>query len=134
MMKYGWKKGAVTTEGTMVGGDPAAPPTKWWNHWWLALRGWTTIVTFEVPEEVARDGYFVGFTPESSRKPRHVNGGSWIHAEKEPCHERYFSVRIGREPCEFFVWHIDPVRFRAGEKQQPKVIYDPKIIARSTLH
>lgn len=75
-----------------VKGDKNAPPTRWWNHWWLAWRGWRKVQVFGVSEEAARAGYRVGY--------RLANGKSYL------CPDRLYYVgfraRIRRESREFF--------------------------------
>lgn len=100
--------------GTLVKGDNSAPPTRWWNHLWLAMFGWNMIVTFRVPNEVAAGGYFVGYTPSK--------GSAWY--KKVRCHDEFFSMKVGYEDCVFFALPIDP-------KQPP---CSPTIVGRSKLH
>ncbi|MBP9747587.1 hypothetical protein KBD13_01460 [Patescibacteria group bacterium] len=83
-------KGQVA--GLEMAGDLAAPPTKWWNHLYLALWGWKTIVVLEVSEEVAKAGYRVGYRSFFGRV---MLGEGVLHA-------RRFRMQIGHEPCTFF--------------------------------
>lgn len=78
--------------GLAVAGDLAAPLTRWWNHLFLALWGWKTIVVLEVSEEAAKAGYRVGY--------RSFFGTTMLG--EGVLHTRRFRMRIGHEPCTFF--------------------------------
>src|SRR3989338_7487657 len=86
-----WKKTTDVYRGIMVLGDEKAPPTKWWNHWWLALWGWKKFALFSVAY-VPSSGYLVGFCD--------VNGNTYIQHKWQTSPD--FRVRIGHEPCVFF--------------------------------
>lgn len=93
-----WKKiDATQINGTLVTGDSRAPATRWWNRWWLALRGWKTAVILGVPEKAVMKGYQVGYKP--------AEGPARLKDEVQYDYE--FAVRIGREDCTFFVVDID---------------------------
>ncbi|MFA6429238.1 MAG: hypothetical protein WCV84_01940 [Patescibacteria group bacterium] len=58
-----WTKHQGNVQGVHVEGDKSAPPTKWWNHLYLALWGWKAVTVFEVSEDAAREGYQLGYLP-----------------------------------------------------------------------
>ena len=78
--------------GTLIMGDDSAPPTKWWNHLWLALWGWKTVVVFQVPREAIERGYRVGYRP--------FDGKTML--EEKPNYDKSFRMKVGREDCVFF--------------------------------
>lgn len=100
-MINGWEKLDAMPEGvvgTLVAGDPEAPPTRWWNHWYLLFRGWKTIVTFGVNvESVDNWPYRVGY--------KDFNGNVMLcdHEHSAP----RFTALIGREGCRFFALNED---------------------------
>ena len=111
-----WKKVNVNDGAcTFVQGDKNAPPTRWWNHWWLVLFGWKTIVTFRVPEEVAKAGYYVGYW--AFKGP--------AMCKNERLHDEIFSMKIGHENCRFFI-EIMHGGFKSFKS--------PQLITRGPLH
>jgi hypothetical protein len=89
----GWKKYVgPEVRSTLVMGDEGSPPTRWWNHLWLALWGWKTTVVFQVQREAVERGYRVGY--------RSFDGNSMI--EDVVNFDRQFRVKIGHEDCAFF--------------------------------
>lgn len=88
-----WLRHHGNVEGTNVGGDPTAPPTRWWNHLYLALIGWKMVSIFEVSPATATLGYRVGFLPQ--------NGKAMV--KQEVCHDEKFAMKNGHEECTFFV-------------------------------
>lgn len=108
-----WKKIELDS-GTAVEGNKSAPPTRWWNHLWLALFGWKIVVTFRVPKTLAESGYYIGYSP--------IMGGAMYNTEI--CHDEHFSMKVGHEDCKFFALPV--------ETTQPPC--SPTIVARSRLH
>ena len=84
----------TVTAGILVPGDKLAPPTRWWNHWFLVLFGWKTVATFRVGTSIAKNGYSVGYTTDK--------GVSWQSGET--CHDQFFSLKVGHEDCVFFAY------------------------------
>lgn len=84
--------------GAHVEGDKNVPATKWWNHLWLVLAGWKTMVVFQVMDEAkAEAGYRVGYKDKFGRcKVCHVVSNS-----------RKFKMLIGHEGCTFFAVDLD---------------------------
>ena len=95
---FGWKKEPNPLSGVKVEGDKAMPPTRWWNHLYLLLWGWRTVVVFSVPDEVARAGYFIGFTDFRNRSKR----------ETKPCHDPTFILKVGHEDSTVFIRPFGP--------------------------
>ncbi|MBI2038240.1 MAG: hypothetical protein HYT15_04970 [Candidatus Magasanikbacteria bacterium] len=115
-----WKKVDRVDKGITITGNHGVPPTRWWNHWWLALFGWKTIVTFSLPDEVATSGYRVGFTTK--------DGKSWC--KRTIAHDKFFSMKIGYEDCKFWVK-------AARNPEQPDTdgaVILPELISRGPLH
>ncbi|EKD33120.1 MAG: hypothetical protein ACD_76C00090G0001 [uncultured bacterium] len=118
-----WKR-VCQTEGTLVAGERSAPPTHWWNYLYLAFFGWKTIVTLCVPDSVAQNGYFVGFTT--------MDGASWVKTEAIQ-HDKFFSMRIGHEDTRFFVMTITNPELLGIGTQAAKLVL-PEVVARGPLH
>lgn len=90
---FNWEifQGSIT--GTPVDGDLTAPPTRWWNHLFLALWGWRAVAVFKVGEADAAAGYRVGYKP-STGGPAKLK----THASHAPS----FRMKVGRDDCTFF--------------------------------
>ena len=89
----GWKRfEGPDIRGSLIMGDDSASPTKWWNHLWLALWGWKTVVVFQVPREAIERGYRVGYRP--------FDGKTML--EETINYDRQFRMKVGREDCVFF--------------------------------
>lgn len=86
-----------TAQGTHVQGDASTPPTRWWNHWYLALWGWKIVTVFEVSADDAAQGYQVGYLP--------FDGDPKVEGKLN--HSRRFRMKNGHEDCTFFAVTID---------------------------
>lgn len=90
-----WKRYIAPVRGIKVQGDKKAPPTRWWNHLWLVLFGWKTVVVFtgSVPIKLGLTcGFKVGYRDFHGRA--YISTGS-VKAEG-------FKMLIGHEDCTFF--------------------------------
>lgn len=87
----GWKLFRKPIRGVRVSGDMDMPPTTKWNFW-RVMRKWRKQAVFEVDLTASREGYRVGFRTEDGVAK--IKDGVF--------HEPYFTMRIGREPCNFF--------------------------------
>lgn len=100
-----WERHNKRVEGVLVPGDPSVPPTRWWNHLFLALWRWKTVAVFEVADPLeAIDGYCVGFRP--------MEGPAKVEMGVE--HNRRFRMKVGHEACTFFATNLggNEVRIR----------------------
>lgn len=78
--------------GVMVEGDKNSPPTRWWNHLYLAVFGWKVVTVFEVSAKDAERGYSVGYLP--------IDGKGKVEIKLN--YDRFFRMRNGHEDCTFF--------------------------------
>ncbi|MBU1032435.1 MAG: hypothetical protein ABH820_02750 [Patescibacteria group bacterium] len=90
-----WKKfNANEIVGVEIKGDSFAPPTRWWNHFFLALWGWTTVAVFQVIRPIhTLNGYRIGYKP--FKGPARV-------MSKALKDDPMFRMKIGHEDCIFF--------------------------------
>lgn len=100
-----WKRsdGGKSCNGRTVEGDTTVPPTRWWNHWWLVWRGWSTVAVFEVKTDKAfrvgyRDAWATAYintdllnVPVTGARPL-GRTTRWPH----------FNLLVGFEDCTFF--------------------------------
>lgn len=80
-------------QGTLVSGDTVAPPTRWWNHLYLARWGWKRVAVFKVQQKpVSSILSYVGYYDFRGR----------ARVTRKPIFCQFFRVRVGRESCTFF--------------------------------
>jgi hypothetical protein len=96
-----WQK-TDALPGVEVSGDYSMFPTYRWFRW-LVCWFWRDQVILSVSPEVARMGYFIGFTDFNGRSKR----------AKKVCHALTFSMMVGNEDVIFFIklyapWAGDP--------------------------
>lgn len=88
-----WKRFQGSITGAPVDGDLTQPPTRWWNHFFLARWGWKAVVVFAVDPDDAKAGYRVGYKPST--------GGPTM-LKSDILHDSSFRMKLGRENCTFF--------------------------------
>lgn len=87
-----WRAYTGSMVGIQIEGDESASPTTSWNHWLLNVWDWKAVAVFQVPVELAKRGYHVGFKP----------AGGPPMVDRNPYHDQVFRVKRGREDCIFF--------------------------------
>ena len=101
-------------------GDNGCPPTRWWNHWWLVLRGvWIWAIVIEV-EPSSNQHLMVGYAPSS---------GSPMMRPIPPTATKV-AFRVGHEPCSFFAFNSEgqQVPVKLVHQHIPIVKLDPDIL------
>jgi len=87
-----WKSfTAFQPKGFFIRGDAKATPTKWWNHLWLVLFGWTKVAVLRAADAPA-EGWLIGY--------RDFTGKQLVRTTLI----KVMDVRmlIGHEDCTFF--------------------------------
>ena len=96
--------------GFEIAGDLSVAPTRWFNKWWMHLRGWSKLVTLEFSPELAQKGCSVAF--------RLFDGKEKI--TRTLVHDDAISLYVGREGVHLFVFDADGDEIN---KDQIKVTY-----------
>lgn len=95
-----WNAYEGNVKGVRIEGDASAPPTRWYNHAFLALWGWKKVAVLRVADETrARSGYRVGYKPFEG--PSRVND--------EVFRDPAFRMKVGREDPIFFAVGLDGI-------------------------
>ncbi len=103
---FGWTKVKAQAKiGTLAHGDPAMPPTRWWNHLFLRLFQWRQVTVFEFAPDSASKwfptmGYMVGYKLNDRED-------MWGMLCNTILHDTCFRVRNGYENCVFFAIDLD---------------------------
>ena len=82
---------AFEAKGTPVRGDANVAATKWWNHPWLVLFGWTTVAVLR-PETAPSEDWYIGYRDFTGKQ----------HLRMTPIFASAVRMKIGREDCTFF--------------------------------
>lgn len=130
-----WKQFNPPTapRGVTVPGDPSAPPTKWYNHWLLALAGWKTIAAFQVETDKSFHVGFRNFKGEQYLCDKLLNSQPWQPPKaadttpstgyRLPKIDPGFRVKVGHEACTFFAVDQDgnelPIRHIVSDTGSP---------------
>ncbi len=114
-----WLPYMKIAETTVIKGDITVPATNWFNHLWLRLFVWRTVVIVEVPPPLAKVGYRIGFV-----------AGSTCMATPFRSHHQRFALLIGRESVGFFLItrqseQIPLATWTRGSKEQAKARHIP---------
>ena len=121
-MNMSWNNYDGPAVGTTIAGDKDAPPTRWWNRWYLALFGWKTVTVFEVSREDAMRGYSVGY----------IDFDENAKVEVETSYDRHFRMKNGYEDCAFFAVNSEGKELRL--KVVSRTTVDNSIYADAPLH
>lgn len=92
----GWEEYKGGAKGVFVEGRKNTPPTRWWNHWWLALFGWKDLAILETADGLVHL-LIIGYRPFKGQARLQMTAVTTSRV----------AVRIGHEDCTFFALDAD---------------------------